>query len=51
MGLTYVIFMVCSSGMLSSGMLSKRKTFFFEKKKQKTFGPLRACAAPVLPHC
>jgi hypothetical protein len=46
MGLTYVIFMVCSSG-----MVSKRKTFFFEKKKQKTFGPLLAWAAPVLPHC
>jgi hypothetical protein len=26
------------------------KTFFFEKKKQKTFAPLRAIVAPAVPN-
>jgi len=27
-----------------------RKNFFFGKKKQKTFAPLRACVAPAVAH-
>jgi hypothetical protein len=30
--------------------MSRRKNFFFEKKKQKTFAPLRACVASAVPH-
>jgi hypothetical protein len=26
------------------------KQFFFEKKNQKTFAPLRVCVAPAAPH-
>jgi hypothetical protein len=30
--------------------MRESKNFFFEKKKQKTFAPLRACVAPAVAH-
>jgi hypothetical protein len=33
-----------------AGMSDRRKRFFFEKKNQKTFAPLRAFGPPSAPH-
>jgi hypothetical protein len=32
------------------GEICRKKDFFFEKKKQKTFAPLRVCVAPAVAH-
>jgi len=35
---------------LGDYFLKESKQFFFEKKNQKTFAPLRACVATPVPH-
>jgi hypothetical protein len=41
--------MQCGTWWHRGGRHEESKNFFFEKKKQKTFGPLRACVAPAGP--